>query len=188
MRNGAVVHVPLFIHIPSALMYSSTFACMHRISTNSRTHARPFSRNNRYQNEWWRFVTPIFLHAGLIHLAFNVYVQAKIGSDLEAMWGTSTWIAIFLVSGVGGNLASAIFLPTSIGVGASGSIMGMLGAWLVDLIMHWGDDKPENFLDPAAAKLNRKERKKAIVMLSINIIITFCLRYATPRLPFFCCK
>ena len=57
----------------------------------------------------------------------NVYVQSQIGSELEAMWGTATWLMIFLMGGAFGNLASMVFLPTSIGVGASGGIMGLLG-------------------------------------------------------------
>jgi membrane associated rhomboid family serine protease len=129
----------------------------------------------RYNDEWWRFITPIFLHAGLVHLGFNVYVQYQIGTELEAMWGSTTWVVIFLLSGAGGNLASAIFLPTTIGVGASGSIMGMLGAWMLDLIIHWSDDDAENFLDPLDAVLSRKARKKTILMLVVNIIITMCL-------------
>eukprot|EP00037_Helgoeca_nana_P033661 m.418866 g.418866 ORF g.418866 m.418866 type:complete len:328 (-) comp31183_c0_seq1:221-1204(-) len=129
----------------------------------------------RYNDEWWRFITPIFLHAGLVHLGFNVYVQYQIGTELEAMWGSTTWVVIFLLSGAGGNLASAIFLPTTIGVGASGSIMGMLGAWMLDLIIHWSDDDAGNFLDPLDAVLSRKARKKTILMLVVNIIITMCL-------------
>lgn len=138
-----------------------------------------FGANNaaqiKYANEWWRFISPIFLHAGFVHLGFNVYVQYQIGSELEAMWGTMTWIIIFLLSGMGGNLASAIFLPTSIGVGASGSIMGMLGAWMLDLIIHWSDDDPENFLDPQDAVFARKNRRRTIFMLLVNIIITFAM-------------
>ena len=62
---------------------------------------------------------------------FNVYVQSQIGSELEAMWGTATWLMIFLMGGAFGNLASMVFLPTSIGVGASGGIMGLLGVRVV---------------------------------------------------------
>lgn len=129
----------------------------------------------KYKEELWRLVTPIFLHAGVIHLAFNVYVQNQIGSDLEMMWGTWTWLAIFMVGGAFGNLASCIFLPTTIGVGASGGIMAMLGGWFVELICHWRDDDPIHFLDPAEAKFMRKQRIKQLAFLGLNIAITFAL-------------
>jgi len=128
-----------------------------------------------YKEEYWRFITPTFLHAGLIHLGFNVYVQYSFGSSLEAMWGTPTWIMIFFVSGFMGNLGSAIFMPTTIGVGASGAIMGMLGGWFLELFCHWKDDDPIHFEDPEEAKLARKQRKKMMLVLFANIVITFAL-------------
>eukprot|EP00040_Diaphanoeca_grandis_P035544 m.223804 g.223804 ORF g.223804 m.223804 type:complete len:345 (+) comp33411_c0_seq2:326-1360(+) len=128
-----------------------------------------------YREQYWRFITPVFLHAGLIHLGFNVYVQYSFGSELEAMWGTSTWIMIFCVSGFFGNLGSAIFLSTTVGVGASGAIMGMLGAWFLDLFCHWSDDAPFHFEDPAESKLARRQRIKMMLILGVNIAITFAL-------------
>lgn len=85
------------------------------------------------------------MHAGVIHLFFNCYVQWRIGGYLEFQWGVKNWLAIYLMGGILGNVGSAVCMPTVIGVGASGSILGLLGGWFVEMATHWHDDQPENF-------------------------------------------
>lgn len=65
-----------------------------------------------HENQWWRLVTPIFLHLGVIHLFVNLMFQLTSGADLERHLGHTTVIFVYFISGVGGNLASAFFLPT----------------------------------------------------------------------------
>jgi membrane associated rhomboid family serine protease len=72
-------------------------------------------------------VTPIFLHAGLIHLATNLLMQARLGLFIEAQWGTRVFTVMYLVTGTFASLCSAVFKPEQIAVGASGSLMGVMG-------------------------------------------------------------
>jgi membrane associated rhomboid family serine protease len=79
--------------------------------------------------EWWRIVTPIFLHSGLLHFFFNSYVLLQLGPVAEAELGTErTWV-IYLASGICGAAASQIVRPVNT-VGASGAIFGLMGLLL----------------------------------------------------------
>jgi membrane associated rhomboid family serine protease len=79
----------------------------------------------------WRLVTSIFIHAGLVHVTGNVVSLLFAGIFLERAMG-SLWFAVcFLVSGVAGGIASAIYHPATVAVGASGGIFGLWGVLLV---------------------------------------------------------
>lgn len=81
--------------------------------------------------ELYRLFTSIFLHAGVIHLACNMYSLYVIGPQLESFFGKTKYLVIYILSGVIGNLLSIIFLPDGVvSVGASGAIFGLLGALL----------------------------------------------------------
>ena len=97
----------------------------------------------KYRKEYWRLVSPIMLHAGIIHMVTNGIIQLRIGGYLNIVWGTPKFLLIYLLSGMFGNVASCIFLPDTIGVGASGSLLGILSAWLVWIIFRW-KKIPEN--------------------------------------------
>jgi len=84
--------------------------------------------------EWWRLFTPIMLHAGVIHIVGNVGIQMEHGVLFEREWGSLIWIIIYVVSGAGGNLLSAIFMPNSLSVGSSGSVCGLFGAKLAEVL------------------------------------------------------
>ena len=88
--------------------------------------------------EWWRLLTPMILHAGIIHLLFNMLGLFNIGVPAEREFGSLKIGAIFLVSGLNGVLLSAIFVPQQVGVGASGAIFGLFGAAWADLFQNWG--------------------------------------------------
>jgi membrane associated rhomboid family serine protease len=78
--------------------------------------------------EPWRLVTAIFLHAGLWHLGFNLLAIASVGPRIEAVYGRLTMLMLFVVTGVVGNLGSDLMGLTGVGIGASGGVMGLIGA------------------------------------------------------------
>lgn len=80
--------------------------------------------------EWWRLITPVFVHIGLIHFLFNSYAIYILGLQLEPVVGAKYLIPIYFFSGFCGNVASALF-TIGISAGASSSIFGMLGCGLV---------------------------------------------------------
>jgi len=89
------------------------------------------------QGEWWRLITATYLHAGILHLLFNIFSQLVIGVQTERFIGWWRIAFIYFCSGVGGCLASAIFLPRALEVGASSAIYGLLGIFFVDLAVNW---------------------------------------------------
>lgn len=78
--------------------------------------------------EPWRLVTAIFLHAGLWHLGFNLIAIATIGPRLEALYGRLTMLMLFIVTGTLANLGSDLMGLSGVGIGASGGVMGLIGA------------------------------------------------------------
>lgn len=90
-----------------------------------------------YRQQWWRLFSPIFLHAGVIHILSNVLIQLRVGGYLNLVFGNANWCWIYLVSGLFGNVCSCCFLPDSVGVGSSGALLGMLSAWIVWIVFRW---------------------------------------------------
>ena len=84
-----------------------------------------------------RFVTSACLHAGIIHLATNLVLLLRVGLYLEKDWGYLRFMSIYWLSAVFATACSVVLLPDTVGVGASGALMGLLGGWMVHLIMFW---------------------------------------------------
>jgi len=83
----------------------------------------------------YRLVTPIFLHGGIGHLLVNSYALWQVGPMVERVSGPDRYMALYLVSGVAGNVASFAFSKNP-SVGASGAIFGVLGGLTVFLFRH----------------------------------------------------
>jgi len=96
------------------------------------------AKNPQKQQEGqvWRWVTPMFLHAGLTHLAFNMIMQLILGFRLEPTVGWKRTGFVYLISGMGGILFSSL-LSDSLSVGASTAIFGMMSAMIAWIIMNW---------------------------------------------------
>lgn len=83
--------------------------------------------------EWWRIVTAGFLHAGLLHLAFNMYFLWFLGNLLEPEIGRLRFGLIYAVSLLGGSLGALVISPDAVTVGASGAVFGLMGAAILAL-------------------------------------------------------
>ncbi len=80
-------------------------------------------------NEWYRLFSVALVHAGLMHLGFNMYALMVLGNPLEAAFGKNKMLIIFFFSLFTGSLTSAYFASaSSYSVGASGAIFGLFGA------------------------------------------------------------
>ena len=80
--------------------------------------------------QWWRLVTPMFLHGSLAHIAFNMYALYVIGRPLETRYGNLRFLMLFLIGGVAGNVLSFAFSPNA-SLGSSTAIFGLLAAQAV---------------------------------------------------------
>ena len=80
--------------------------------------------------EVWRLLSCMFLHFGFMHLAFNMWCLVKAGPLAERLFGHLGFAALYLLSGLGGSLASLWYHPMVVSAGASGAIFGVFGALL----------------------------------------------------------
>jgi membrane associated rhomboid family serine protease len=81
------------------------------------------------KHEYWRLFTAMWLHGGLLHVAFNMYALYIGGSYLEMIAGKGKYLAIYLIAGVAGNVAVYLLAaPVSVTIGASTAIFGIFGA------------------------------------------------------------
>ncbi|EPS69889.1 hypothetical protein M569_04872, partial [Genlisea aurea] len=90
-----------------------------------------------HHRQSWRLITCIWLHAGVIHLLANMLSLVFIGIRLEQQFGFARVGVIYLLSGIGGSIASSLFIQRNISVGASGALFGLLGAMLSELLTNW---------------------------------------------------
>jgi membrane associated rhomboid family serine protease len=86
------------------------------------------------QGEYWRLFTALFLHGGFLHLGFNLFALYVLGSPLERAIGTTRFAACYLVSGLASSAGVVALTVTGLVqvaqvIGASGCIMGVVGAW-----------------------------------------------------------
>ena len=83
--------------------------------------------------DWYRLISPVFLHAGLFHIAANTFALVIFGPRLEQEFGALAFVATYIVAGVCGVAASYLVSPT-LSVGASGAVFGMVGAYGIFLV------------------------------------------------------
>ncbi|MET7933422.1 rhomboid family intramembrane serine protease [Streptomyces sp. NPDC005322] len=108
------------------------------------------------EGQWYRLLTSIFLHQQLMHIAFNMLSLWWIGAPLEAALGRARYIALYLLSGLGGStLSYLVAAPEVASLGASGAIFGLLGATAVLM-----------------RRLNY-DMRPVIALLALNLLFTF---------------
>lgn len=90
--------------------------------------------NQEIPDQWYRVITSIFLHAGVIHLVFSLLFYYYFMMNIERMVGPLRTGAIYFSSGIAGNLASAAFVPYRAEVGPAGSILGIMGSIIVIIV------------------------------------------------------
>ncbi|KWW12650.1 MULTISPECIES: rhomboid family intramembrane serine protease [Peribacillus] len=111
--------------------------------------------------QWWRLVTPIFLHSTFTHLLFNGFSLAIFGPALEKYLGSFKFLIFFLTTGILANIATFLFKPlTYTHIGASGAIFGLLGFFLYLVLFN-----KNNFTN--------NERNTVYTLTGIAIIMTF---------------
>jgi len=88
--------------------------------------------------EWWRLVTNVFVHIGVIHIAMNMLVLWQIGALVERLLGHRPFLLVYLVAGFCGSLASISWHPLVISAGASSAVFGIYGVLIAHLVLHRG--------------------------------------------------
>ncbi len=77
--------------------------------------------------QWWRLLTCVFVHIGLFHILFNIFALLSVSSFLEEELGPARYFSLFLLTGLGGSIASDLLHVRVLSAGASGAIFGLIG-------------------------------------------------------------
>jgi membrane associated rhomboid family serine protease len=108
------------------------------------------------QGEWWRLLTSTLLHGSILHLLFNMYALYWLGPQLERSLGHVRFAALYILSALGGSVASYWFSDLrTVSVGASGAIFGLITATIV------------------IGRETRTDVSQLIVLLGLNVVIGF---------------
>lgn len=113
--------------------------------------------------EPWRFVTAAFLHASIPHILFNMYALYLVGSQLERVFGRWRYIALYLLSAVGGSTAIVIFAQLGLAdwrgwtLGASGAVFGLFAALALTM------------------RRVRASERQVLVLIAINLVLGFII-------------
>jgi len=112
--------------------------------------------------EWWRLLTCTFIHAGILHLLFNMWALWDCGRLTERLFGNVWFVAIYLFAGVCGSFASMLWRNETISVGSSGAVFGVFGALLAYTLRQRDSIPP--------AMMNR-------LRISTSVFVTYSLFY-----------
>ncbi|XP_070581229.1 inactive rhomboid protein 1-like isoform X2 [Ptychodera flava] len=93
--------------------------------------------NPEFPDQFYRLWLSLFLHAGIIHCALTVVFHMTVLRDLEKLAGWLRICVIYMLSGIAGNLLSAIFIPYRAEVGPAGSLFGILACLIVEVLQSW---------------------------------------------------
>jgi rhomboid protease GluP len=113
------------------------------------------------QGQWWRLITACFLHFGLIHVGMNMFILFQVGVFAEKLFGNGRYLLLYLLAGVGGNIAGLYIHPLGVAAGASGAVFGVYGGLLGFLLIQRGVVPTSNSLAIA---------KSAGIFLVYNLI------------------
>lgn len=109
--------------------------------------------------EWWRIISSMFLHIGILHLIMNMLALFYLGTTTERIYGSWRFLIVYFMAGIGGGLASFAF-TINISAGASGAIFGLFGA-----LLFFGLNHKKIFFQTMG--------KGLLILIGINVVFGF---------------
>jgi rhomboid protease GluP len=114
--------------------------------------------------QWWRLLTSMFIHIGVLHIAMNMIGLWQIGFLVERLLGNRGFLVAYVLSGLCGSLASIVWNPFVVSAGASGAVFGVYGVLIAYLLRHRGSI-PREVLQPL--------RRSALLFVGLNVFYGF---------------
>lgn len=113
--------------------------------------------------QYFRLFTCMFLHGGIVHIACNMYSLFIIGPQIEKIYGKLSYVVIYFCAGILASIVSCVASPSTLSVGASGAIFGLIGALLA-------------FACSERKRINKEYISGLIQVLIINLLIGFSIK------------
>jgi rhomboid protease GluP len=113
--------------------------------------------------QWWRLLSAMFVHIGIVHLAINMWCLWQLGLFAEHLFGRRIFVSLYFCCGLAASLASLIRNPLVISAGASGAIFGIAGALIATLYL---------------AKLPARSNELRVSFISLVVFTIFNVGYA----------
>jgi rhomboid protease GluP len=114
------------------------------------------------RGEWWRLLSAAFVHVGILHLATNMWCLWNLGLLGEPLLGPAGLVAVYVLTGIAGNLLSVAVHPQVVGAGASGAVFGIAGVLILLL---------KAKLLPVPQEEVRRLRRNVIYFAVVNFVI-----------------
>ena len=115
--------------------------------------------------EWWRLLSPVLVHASILHLAFNMYFLFLVGPLVEQLYGTARFLVLYVLTAATASLASYLIGGPGPSVGASGALFGLCGVLLIARVLH----------RPVLQGQQRAILSQIGVLVVINLVLGFGL-------------
>ena len=126
-----------FVVFLGEVYFSGTWSAFLSVPTNTLVMMGGKVAGLIASGEYWRLITPVILHSGIMHVTINIFVQCMFGIQLEREWGSAQVALIYLAGGIYGNILSVLFSPGSVSIGCSGAIFGLFGAQVAYILGMW---------------------------------------------------
>ena len=157
-----LIGINILVYIFSAFFSQSIIDMDNRVLVNMGALFGPLTV---LESQWWRLFTAMFLHGGMTHLLMNMFSLYLIGRGVEQYFNTTSYVSLYLFSGLLGGLVSLYMHPQSVGIGASGAIFGIFGAMAGFFIAH-----REHIQEHTKAFM-----KDFAMILGINLVLGFSI-------------
>jgi len=112
--------------------------------------------------QWWRLVTSMFVHFGIIHIGLNMWCLWNLGRAAEVLLGRFSYLLAYFASGIFGSIASVYWHPLAAGAGASGAIFGMAGVLVTFVYLK---------KTPSHLQINKKMLSSLGTFIFYNLVI-----------------
>lgn len=152
-----IIAVNVFVYLLSAILSGNLF----NIDINVLINLGAKENNLIMQGEYYRLITCMFLHGGLLHIALNMYSLYNIGPLVEQVYGKVKYLIVYFAAGITSSIFSFLF-SNDVSIGASGAIFGLLGITLV-------------FAVSEKEKIGKEFYKNILMVIVANLILGFSI-------------
>ncbi|KAI8336250.1 rhomboid family-domain-containing protein [Chlamydoabsidia padenii] len=136
--NIGAKFTPCMRTLPNLSLSSQYGQCFAPTDTCTLSQMCGLTSTTTAPNQAYRFVLPIFMHAGIVHFLLNMLTHLRLGVDLERNLGLPRYVLLYMGSGIWGFILSAMLSnENTASMGCSGALFGLIGYMFIDVLVNW---------------------------------------------------